>query len=55
MKGVGSNELEIYFVRVVGGDEVEGKEGDCEYCYELVYVGVLVWGEDFLLLDWIVG
>lgn len=47
MESIGGEESEIHCVGVVGGDEVEGKEGDGEKGNETVDAGTLVGSEDF--------
>ena len=55
MKGIGGDEAEVHGEGVVGGDEMEGKEGDSEEGDEAVDAGTLVGGEDFPPFDGGVG
>jgi len=51
LQRVRRDEPEVHLVGVVGGDEVEGEQRDCEQSDEAVYAGALVRGEDFPPFD----
>lgn len=46
LERVGGNEVVVHRIDVVGGDEVEGEQGDSEDCHKPIYARALVGRED---------
>ncbi|ONK61349.1 uncharacterized protein A4U43_C08F28940 [Asparagus officinalis] len=55
LEGVGGDEVEVHGVGIVGGDEVEGEQGDGEERDEAVDAGALIRAENLPPLDGAVG